>query len=181
MNIQIDTASLTKTEAQALAAFLSVFWSFANPVPAGQTQQPTAQSTAPPSQPVTVVTDNPTLAPVVETASAEPASTGKRTRRTKAEMAADRPPTVGDELAAQEAARKAAADAARTAQDAAAPNGAPKSISADELRSLLNVYIARHSMEEAIGQLKTFGCNRVSEALGLEAAKLGQLAAALNG
>ena len=89
MNIQIDTASLTTTEAQALTAFLSVFCSSANPVPAGQTQQPTAQSTAPSSQPVTVVTDKPILAPVVETASAEPVSTGKRIRRTKAEMAAD--------------------------------------------------------------------------------------------
>ncbi|HUD75659.1 MAG TPA: hypothetical protein VMQ76_11350 [Terracidiphilus sp.] len=52
---------------------------------------------------------------------------------------------------------------------------------ADELRALLNGYIAKHSMEEAIGQLKTFGCNRVTEALALKPAMLSALAEALRG
>jgi hypothetical protein len=46
---------------------------------------------------------------------------------------------------------------------------------------LLNGYIAKHSMEEAIGQLKTFGCNRVTEALALKPAMLSALAEALRG
>jgi hypothetical protein len=54
-------------------------------------------------------------------------------------------------------------------------------VSADELSALLNGYIAKHSMEEAIGQLKNFGCNRVTEALALEPVKLKALAEALRG
>jgi hypothetical protein len=54
-------------------------------------------------------------------------------------------------------------------------------VSADELRGLLNGYIAKHSMEEAIGRLKAFGCNRVTEALALESGALNALAEALRG
>jgi hypothetical protein len=36
-------------------------------------------------------------------------------------------------------------------------------------------------MEDAISQLKAFGCNRVTEALSLEPEKLNQLAEALRG
>ena len=72
---------------------------------------------------------------------------------------------------------KAAAEAA--AQQAA--QLATGKIDADQLRALLNGYIARHSMEEAIEKLRAFGCNRVTEALALESAKLNELAATLNG
>jgi len=36
-------------------------------------------------------------------------------------------------------------------------------------------------MDEAIGKLKAFGCNRVTEALNLDPVKLNELAAALRG
>jgi hypothetical protein len=79
-----------------------------------------------------------------------------------------------------------AAAASVTTQSVTAPTAtvlAPevRTVSADELRSLLNGYIAKHSMEEAIGQLKAFGCNRVTEALALEPVKLNALAEALCG
>ena len=82
----------------------------------------------------------------------------------------------------------AAADAAAsgttgpaTAASSTAPAGDPaKPISADDLRSLLNSYIKKHGMDEAIAQLKRFGCNRVTEALALDPVKLNELASALN-
>jgi hypothetical protein len=55
-----------------------------------------------------------------------------------------------------------------------------KPIDADTLRSLLNAHIAKHSMEEAIAILQSFGCNRVTEALALEPAKLAELAGKLD-
>jgi hypothetical protein len=70
---------------------------------------------------------------------------------------------------------------AATAATSTAPASAPKPISAEELRSLLNAFISKHSMEEAIEKLRSFGCNRVTEALALEPAKLNELAAVLNG
>lgn len=177
MNIQFDSASLTAKEALALTAFLSVLH--------GQAQQST------PAQPTTLheqlkasVEQTPSGPVLVE--QTEP--TGRK-RRTKAEIAADEaakaaaPPTVGDQLAAAEAARKAAAEAAyaESQKAAAAPVNGSTKIDADQLRGLLNGYIARHSMEDAIEKLRAFGCNRVTEALALESAKLNELAATLNG
>jgi hypothetical protein len=63
-----------------------------------------------------------------------------------------------------------------------AANGASAAVvTADELRALLNSYIAKHSMEDAIAILGTFSCNRVTQALALPADKLNELAAALRG
>lgn len=56
-----------------------------------------------------------------------------------------------------------------------------KVLTVDDLRAALNGFISRHSMEEAIEVLKSFGCNRVSEAATLEPAKLAGLAEKLNG
>ena len=64
---------------------------------------------------------------------------------------------------------------------ASAPAAQAKPISADELRSLFNAYISKNSMEAAIAILQSFNCNRVTEALALEPAKLNELAAKLNG
>jgi hypothetical protein len=108
----------------------------------------------------------PTLAaPAIE----QPA---KRHRRTKAEIEAD----------------EAAAKQASAVTDVPASTAAPETktveieiVDADKLRFLLNGYIAKHSMEEAIGQLQTFGCNRVTEALALDPVKLNDLAGALRG
>jgi hypothetical protein len=58
---------------------------------------------------------------------------------------------------------------------------APTKIDADTLRALLNAHIAKHSMEEAIAILQAFGCNRVTEALALDPAKLAELAGRLDG
>ena len=165
MNIQFDSASLTKTEALALTAFLSVLH--------GQAQQPTPTTL---HEQLKASVEQTPSGPVLVEPATEP--TGRK-RRTKAEIAADeaakqqQPPTVGDQLAAEEATRKAA-------RDAQAANGSTK-IDADQLRGLLNGYIARHSMEDAIEKLRAFGCNRVTEALALESDKLSQLAATLNG
>ena len=178
MNIQFDTASMNPSEAKALLVFLSTLYGQPSqqPAPAPTTfHEQLKASVEQPSGPVLVE-------PTTE-------ATTKRTRRTKEQIAADeaakqqQPPTVGDQLAAAEAARKAAAaqQADTIRQDTVQPvNGATK-IDGDQLRALLNGYIARHSMEDAIEKLRAFGCNRVTEALALESAKLNELAAMLNG
>lgn len=70
---------------------------------------------------------------------------------------------------------------AAVAENPAPQVEAQKPLTAEELRTLLNGYISRHSMEDAIEKLKGYGCNRVSEALTLEPAKLAELAAVLRG
>ena len=186
MNIQFDSASLTAKEALALTAFLSVLHGQAQPNIPAQPATLHEQLKASVEQATPVESSNP--GPVL-VEQAEP--TGRK-RRTKAEIAADeaakqqQPPTVGDRLMAAEAARKEAVKGSLNVSEAgdvevAAPvNGATK-IDADQLRGLLNGYIARHSMEDAIEKLRAFGCNRVTEALALESDKLSQLAATLNG
>jgi hypothetical protein len=202
MYIQFDTASLNQTEARAIIALLSTIY------PIGQNSQPakTEMGAVPvrsePShlaivgagmalretvpQPAIVGNASETVSFVqsfdpaspflVEPATTE--TTTKRTRRTKEQIAADeaakadRPPTVGDQLIAAEAARAAAASAAQPTDGAA---------KATWLRALLNSYISRHTMEEAIERLRAFGCDRVSEALALESVELNKLAATLNG
>lgn len=196
-DINFDTTSTNKRDGQALIALLSVLCGRTDsnlPAPAPKNEQEAIFGVPLQSEPVTAVTavsDNlPTGPTLVQSDPVPTAETTTRKRRTKAEMAADaaaqadRPPTTGDQLMAAEAARKAAAAEAAQATTATpaaqAVNGAAK-LSADELRALLNGYIARHSMEEAIEKLRAFGCNRVTEALALEAVKLNELAATLNG
>jgi hypothetical protein len=197
MIINFDTASANKRDGQALIALLSVLYGQTEsnqvsiapqaPTPTLQTAiDSTTEAAAEPSH-LAIVGAGMKLTEDAPTSATE---TTTRKRRTKAEMAADaaaaqadRPPTTGDQLMAAEAARKAAAEAAQsptTTTTTQAVNGSAK-LSADELRALLNGYIARHSMEEAIEKLRAFGCNRVTEALALESAKLNGLAATLNG
>jgi hypothetical protein len=180
MNIQLDTKHITPDEARGLIAFLTTL------LPVNSENNLTPQTPEAPTLQTAI--DSTTEAAELGPAAADPvppATTehlAKRTRRTKEQIAADeaakadRPPTTGDQLAAAEAARKEAA----SQQAVVAPNGSTK-IDADQLRGLLNGYIARHSMEEAIEKLRAFGCNRVTEALALESAKLNELAATLNG
>jgi hypothetical protein len=129
-----------------------------------------------PAQPI------PGLALVQPTAEPAPVDPPKRTRRTKEQIAADEAKQVAssDPTLASAAANAAASDTTQSAP--AQPSTADaKPLSAEELRALLNGYIAKHSMEDAIGKLKAFGCNRVTEALSLEPAKLNELVEALRG
>lgn len=175
MNIQFDTKQITPDEALGLIALLETLLPVSEQVP-DQSAVVAAPTPTTLHEQLKASVEQVSTGPVLVEPSAE--ATTKRTRRTKEQIAADeaarqqQPPTVGDQLAAAEAARKA---------EAAQPvNGATK-IDADQLRALLNGYIARHSMEEAIEKLRAFGCNRVTEALALEAVKLNELAATLNG
>ena len=171
MNINFDTASLKREEAHALIAYLSDFFALSTPgqniAPAPTTEEQAIfgvphQST-PADAPQAQSTTGPTLVPETTT----------RKRRTKAEIAAD------------EAATKAAAEAAPVTTEAApiaTPSALPTTkLSADELRTLLNAYIAKYSMEKALEVLGAFECSRVSEALELEPVKFSALVAALNG
>ena len=171
MNFNFDTASMSKTEAAAVIALLSVLF----PQP-GQAQELVPVSD-PPSAATPTLQPSPNSQPIFEVA--------KRGRRTKAQIEADAAtaanPTQGDVPTA--AAESTVTESAKTtdASPMVATNGQAKTISADELRGLLNGYIQRHSMDEAIGKLKSFECNRVTEALDLEPAKLSELAEALRG
>lgn len=107
--------------------------------------------------------------------------TTTRKRRTKAEIAAD-------EAAAQAKASTGPAEVKQVASEATPaptattePTQTTKPIDADTLRSLLNSHIQKHSMEETIAILQSFGCNRVTEALALEPTKLAELASKLDG
>ena len=135
-------------------------------------------------------------APVVsgQQAQSEPTPINQPTarhRRTKAEIAADEaskaqaspadptPVTAEPGPAVTDSVVPAAAASGTTQSATATPGTVP--VSADELRALLNGYIAKHSMEEAIGQLQRFGCNRVTEALALDSIELAALTGALRG
>ena len=190
MQINLDTSIVKPSEIRGLIAFLTTLLPVNSennltpqtpeaPTTLREQIEASVEQTATGSRPVAPSTESASGPVLVEPTTEHPA---KRTRRTKEQIAADeaakadRPPTVGDQLAAAEAARKEAA----SQQAVVAPNGSTK-IDADQLRGLLNGYIARHSMEEAIEKLRAFGCNRVTEALALESAKLNELAATLNG
>jgi len=116
MNIQFDTASMNPSEAQALLVFLSTLY--------GQPSQPSL-APAPTTfhEQLKASVEQTSSGPVLVELTTE--STTKRTRRTKEQIAADeaaktdRTPTVGDQLIAAEAARKAAAEAQ---QNAVAPS-----------------------------------------------------------
>jgi hypothetical protein len=178
MNIQFDD-NISQNQAQGIILLLtSLFPSLGNshpvsPAPSHIHIYPTTAATEPqpeqPSQsPVTAVTEPTTEAP-------------KRTRRTKAEMEAERAITPSDPTQGSAA---TPAEASGTIQSAPVGNptaDAAKPISADELRGLLNNHIAKHSMEGAIAILQSFGCNRVTEALALDPIKLNELAAVLRG
>ena len=209
MNIQFETSQIGQAEAQGLVSLLSSLFPTATAglVPNGLTSQPPAPKNEEESIFGTPIRITPASSVPVQAEPAAPTSpsapaqpeptpiTSKRTRRTKAQIEADEAAEKGSAVAA--AAQTAPSDptpasavqtaaASVTTQSVTAPTAtvlAPevRTVSADELRSLLNGYIAKHSMEEAIGQLKAFGCNRVTEALALEPVKLKALAEALCG
>jgi hypothetical protein len=181
MNIQFETSQIGQTEAQGLILLLSSLFPTATAglVPNGLTLQPPAPENEEEAIFGVPIQAEP-AAPTAAHAQPEPTSESpKRTRRTKAEMeaAANAKPQASP-------ADPTPASAVQTAEVSVTTQSATASkstVSADELRGLLNGYIAKHSMEEAIGRLKAFGCNRVTEALALESGALNALAEALRG
>lgn len=177
MNVQFDTSALTKVEAQGIIVLLTTLF----PV---SSSQPVSSSPAVPSAAQPDLAPAPTARPVLvpPTTQAPDQPTTTRHRRTKAEMAAakEAPADPTQNSAVANAAASSIMQPA-TASSATAPAGEAKPISADDLRTLLNSYIKKHGMDDAIAQLKRFGCNRVTEALALDPVKLNELAAALNG
>jgi len=187
MNFNFDTASMNPTEAQAVIALLSVL--FPQPVKSSQfSAAPTLAEAI-----IAADGDSPFIVAAVTAAAPQPEPSPepvRRGRRTKAQIEADAAAAANPTQAAAagaepqattESAKTTAADKGSAgASPSVATNGAIKVVSADELRTLLNAYIQKHSMEEAITVLKTFNCNRVTEALSLDPAKLNELAGQLN-
>jgi hypothetical protein len=157
MNIQFDD-NINQKQAQGIILLLTSLF------PALNNSQPLSPSASQLSDPAPApsATAGPTLVP-------ESTPEATRKRRTKAEIAAD------------EAAAKQTANPTESIESQPTGTAKPTTVSADELRTLLNTYIAAHSMEEAIAILQAFGCGRVTEALALEPAKLNELAAKLRG
>ena len=180
MIVTFDTSSATPNEGRSLIALLSTLY--------GQNQPTTNPTPAPPTpDPVQISAASPQPVEDNVQSIAEPA---KRTRRTKAEIAADEAaakvnPTQGAAAdpgpAAQLAEPQASEASAKTTDANLSGSAETKAVSADELRGLLSNFITRHSMDDAIGKLKAFGCNRVTEAINLEPVKLSALAAELRG
>lgn len=196
MNIQFDTASLSHTEAQAIITFLYAL--HGQNLPSAPKPAPTLATAANfhdfydqlkaslATDPGPVVVESASGPVLVEPKAPGPATEAeptKRVRRTKEQIAADEAAAAAAKQVAESAVAGAVPQATPAVEASATQqvNGVLKTISAEELRALLNGYIARHSMEEAIERLKSFGCNRVTEALALESAKLNELAAILNG
>lgn len=172
MNIQFDTNSTNAVEVRGLIALLSALFPSVN----GHAQSDAPSTLTERLKASLALEDTQAPGPVLVEPSIQPSAVTEATKRTR---------RTREQIAADEAAKQAAVAEPHTTPTAEVPtqqvNGVLKTISADELRALLNGYIARHSMEEAIDKLKSFGCNRVTEALALESAKLNELAATLNG
>ena len=195
MNIQFETSQIGQAEAQGLVSLLSSLFPTASVTTTyaakpSNVPQPSPQPPAPKNEEEAIFGVPVQAEPAAPTSPSAPAQpeptpiTSKRTRRTKAEMEAAKAQAAPADPTPAFAVQTA--EASVTTQSVTAPTAtvlAPevRTVSADELRSLLNGYIAKHSMEEAIGQLKAFGCKRVTEALALEPVKLNALAEALCG
>ena len=183
MNIQFETSQIGQAEAQGLISLLSSLFPTTTSAikPSPQPPAPKNEEEAIFGVPVHAEPAAPTSTPAPAqpvAAPAQPASEPpKRTRRTKAEMVA----AAKSQAAPTDPTLASAAPSAEVSGITKSATATTGPVSADELRSLLNGYIAKHSMEEAIGQLKTFGCNRVTEALALKPVMLSALAEALRG
>lgn len=208
MNISFDASALSSREAKALSAFLSSLYPLPSTAQPAQQPQPvqSAQFTELPqqvqqSQPAQPAQQPQPDQPVLQLPNAKAVSRVIDKFQTAVSALADMPPTpptptVATEPVVRRGRRSNAQIAAEKEAQRVAEEGhpeeaeaileeagteSPKPITADDFRTLLNGFIQRHSMEEAIGQLKAYDCNRVSEALALDPAKLRELVAALNG
>jgi len=186
MNIQFETSTLTPDEKIGLIAFLEALLPDEGFLPVNEQNNLTpAPSPTTEKQAIFGVPVQET--PVQPGAAAEPTPINEpttRKRRTKAEIAAD-----------EAAAAKAAAEPVKGSLNvyeagdvevAEKPTSTPtavesKPITKEILTELTNGYIARHSMKEALAILKTTGCQRLSEAMAMEPAKLAELAEKLRG
>ncbi len=203
MNIQFDD-NITPKQAQGIILLLQSLFPALNPNNSQPVNYPipTATATATATSGPTLTIEQQAIAGVPIPTQATPADTGsavadapipagaptpidqpaaKRTRRTKAQIEAD-------EAAAKAQATTLAGPgpvSAPTLQTAIESTAEPvptpsKPVTGDDLRTLLNAFIAKHSMEDALALLQEFKCNRVSEALSLEPATLAKLVEKLN-
>jgi len=165
MNIQFDS-SISQPEAQGIILLLQSLF------PSTAASTPVNSLTPQLSDPPLTLSAGPTLVQSEAPATDQP----KRTRRTKAEIAADEAAAksaADTSLGATQAEVTAQREAMTTATEA-------KPITKEELTALVNGYISRHSMEDAIATLRDFGCSRINEALAMDPAKLADLAGKLN-
>jgi len=192
MNIVFDTERITAEEAKGVISLLANLFSTLNLYPVSPSTPvppaPANEEQAIFGVPVLPQTDTqqPAPQPVQATrAVSDPAPSNdvKRHRRTKAEIEAEKAAAAQTPTVAAGAELKPVAESAKTtdANSSATAEVAAVVVTADQLRTLLSEHIAKHSMEDAIGKLRDFGCNRVTEALQLEPAKLSALAEALRG
>ena len=183
MNIQFETSQINQREARGLILYLSSLFPTvtAGLVPNGLTFQPQPPSPSPKTEEEAIFGVPVQAEPAAPTAAhtqPEPTSESpKRTRRTKAEMEA----AAKSQAAPVDPTPASAVQTAEVSVTTQSATASKSTVSADELRGLLNDHIAKHSMEEAIGRLKAFGCNRVTEALALAPGALNALAEALRG
>ena len=175
MIIQFDE-NVTQPQAQGIILLLqSLYPTLNNSQPVNSLAlRPSDTTPAEQTNPVQATTSGPTLVP-------SDSEAPRRTRRTKAQIEAD-------EAAAKAQATTLAGPgpvSAPTLQTAIESTAEPvptpsKPVTGDDLRTLLNAFIAKHSMEDALALLQEFKCNRVSEALSLEPATLAKLVEKLN-
>jgi hypothetical protein len=169
MNIQFDS-NISQSEAQGIILLLqSLFPSLNNSQPVNSPQAHLPDPA--PAEQTTHTQSGPSLVqPESETSS-------KRTRRTKAQIEAD-------EAAAKQAngAGPAAEPTLQTAiESTTEPGPTITPITKEELTSLANGFIQRHSMEDAFAAINAFGCSRINEAMALPPEKLAALAEKLRG
>jgi hypothetical protein len=197
MNIQFDD-NITQPQAQGIILLLTALY-------------PELNNLAPTSQPVSYPVPTteaqaifgvaiptqatPNDAPTQPTPSAGPTPINEpstRKRRTKAEIAAATGAADADEAQAK---AQAALDAGTSVAEATkaqptadpqteptpTPATSPTPITKEELTSLANGFIQRHSMEDAFAAINAFGCSRINEAMALPPEKLAALAEKLRG
>lgn len=188
MLIKFDTSYAEPEEVQGLIALLQTLLpiygqnkaSAPRHLAVPQQSTPDTQPAAPDAQPQP---DSPTSsASTGPTLVDAPTDQPRRTRRTKAQIEAD-------EAAKSQSASTPAPVATGFQPDLTnAPVGVIESASTlikpidkETLTVLVNGFIARHSMEEALAILDDFECQRISEALALDPAKLNALAEKFRG
>jgi len=166
MILNIDTTQLTQSEAEgAISLLRSIF-----PSKHAGGAVPTPPATGP------ALASGPILASVAS----EPSPAAQTPPSDQPEPSDDAPAEPGPAVAEPGPAAKR-----RPGRPSKAPTKQPDPasstpITAEALRGVLDSFIQRHSMDEAINTLKAHGCNRVSEALALPADKLNALWAAIN-
>ena len=152
MILNIDTTQLTQSEAEgAISLLRSIF--------------PSKHAGG--AVPVSNHIPGPALAsgPILVSVASEPSPAAQTPPSDQPEPSDDAPAEPGPAVAEPGPAAKR-----RPGRPSKAPTKQPDPasstpITAEALRGVLDSFIQRHSMDEAINNLKAHGCNRVSEAL----------------